>query len=162
MLGYTAESLEIGDLPILSFDMRATHLFRKMRNAMRSIKPVVLRWKPKPGSGFQVGIRLFKLNAYLLFLQMGLTAIVAALYYVPIFFLRRLIAYLETDPQRLHREWGVVFALGILVSGVLLSLSRSALSRIIHLFQHLTPLFSNRSGLVHQHHHSPSQITRTA
>jgi hypothetical protein len=122
MLGYTKESLEIGDLPIVSFDMRATHLFQRMRNAMKNIKPVILGWKPKPGSGWQIGIRLFKLNSFVILLEMLLAAFSAVLFYVPAFFLRRLIAYLETDPLRLHRGWGVVYALGLFVSGVALTL----------------------------------------
>lgn len=118
MLGYTAESLEIGDLPIVSFDMRATHLFRRMRNAMKNVKPVIFGWKPKPGSGWQIGIRLFKLNSLIILSQISLSAVAAVLFYVPAFFLRRLVAYLEADPERLHRGWGVVFALGLFVSGV--------------------------------------------
>jgi len=122
MLGYTTESLEIGDLPIVSFDMRATHLFRRMRNAMKTVKPVILCWKPKSGSGWQVGIRLFKLNLFVILLQISLAAFSAVLFYAPAFFLRRLIAYLEADPDRLHRGWGIVFALGLFVSGVIQTL----------------------------------------
>ena len=122
MLGYTTESLEIGDLPIVSFDMRATHLFQRMRNAMKNIKPTILGWKPKPGSGWQVGIRLFKLNSLVILLEVSLAAFAAVLFYIPAFFLRRLVAYLETDPERLDRGWGIVFALGLSVSGVVLTL----------------------------------------
>jgi hypothetical protein len=129
MLGYATESLEIGDLPIVSFDMRATYLFRRMRNAMKNVKPVVLGWKPKPGSGWQVGIRLFKLNSFVILLEIALAALGAVLFYVPAFFLKRLIAYLETDPERLHRGWGVVFALGLFVGGVAQTLSRCLVPR---------------------------------
>jgi len=122
MLGYTAESLEIGDLPIVSFDMRATYLFRRTKNAMKNIKPVIFRWKPRPGSGWQVGIRLFKLNSSVILLQVSLAASTAVLFYAPAFFLKRLVAYLEDDPERLHRGWGVVFALGLFVSGVIQTL----------------------------------------
>jgi len=122
MLGNTTESLEIGDLPIVSFDMRATHLFWRMRNAMKNIKPVILGWEPKPGSGWQVGVRLFKLNSLVILLQVALAASSAALFYVPPYFLKGLIAYLEGDPERKHRGWGIVFALGIFVSGIILTL----------------------------------------
>ena len=128
MLGNTAESLEIGDLPIVSYDMRATHLFWRMKNAMKNIKPVILGWKPKPGSGWQVGIRLFKLNSFVILLQVSLAAVAAALFYVPAYFLKGLIAYLEEDPERLHREWGVVFALGIFVSGIIQTLGGCPIS----------------------------------
>ena len=128
MLGNTSESLEIGDLPIVSYDMRATHLFWRMRNAMKNIKPIILGWKPKPGSGWQVGIRLFKLNSFVIILQVTLAAFAAALFYVPAYFLKRLLAYLEGDPERLHREWGVVFALGIFISGIAQTLGGSPVS----------------------------------
>ena len=134
MLGYTAQSLEIGDLPIASFDMRATHLFQRMRDAMRDIKPIILGWKPKPGSGWQVAIRLFKLNAFVILLQMWLAAFAAVLSYAPAFFLKSLVAYLESDPLRLHRGWGVVFALGLFVSGTILSFGGSLVRKITRLW----------------------------
>ena len=133
MLGHTVQSLEIGDLPIVSFDMRATHLFRRMRAAMIDIKPIILGWTPKPGSGWQVGIRLFKLNAFTILLETWLAAFTAVLCYAPAFFLKSLVVYLETDPQRLHRGWGVVFALGLFVSGMILSLGGSLLRKIARL-----------------------------
>lgn len=161
MLGYATESLEIGDLPIVSFDMRATHLFQRMRNAMKNTKPVVLGWKPKPGSGWQVGIRLFKSNTFIILIQTWLAAFTAVMFYAPPFFLRRLVAYLETDPLRLHRGWGVVFALGLFVSGVILTLGGSLVLAII-CFEHLTLSCSIWSTLVHQYHDSPGQVARTA
>ena len=131
MLGNTTESLEIGDLPIVSFDMRATHLFRKMRDAMKNVKPVILGWKPKPGSGWQVGIRLFKLNSFVILVEISLAAFSAVLFYVPAFFLKLLVAYLEADPERLHMEWGIVFALGLFVSGVAQTLGGCLVSRFV-------------------------------
>lgn len=148
MLGYSAESLEIGDLPIVSFDMRATHLFRNMRNAMKNVKPTMLCWKPKPGSGWQVGIRLIKLNALVLFSQITLAALAAVLFYVPAFFLRRLVAYLETDPERLHRGWGIVYALGLFVGGVVQTLGGYLCSRPVQVRMiNTTPQLPANSGL---------------
>ena len=126
-------------MPIVSFDMRATHLFRRMRNAMKHIKPIIFGWKPKPGSGWQVGIRLFKLNSFIILLEISLAASTAVLYYIPPFFLKRLVAYLEADPERLHRGWGIVWAFGLLVSGIIVTLggclhSRSARVRMINIF----------------------------
>jgi len=95
---------------------------------MKNIKPIILGWKPKPGSGWQVGIRLFKLNSFVIILQVTLAAFAAALFYVPAYFLKRLLAYLEGDPERLHREWGIVFALGIFVSGIIQTLGGSPVS----------------------------------
>ena len=157
MLGNTTESLDIGDLPIVAFDMRATHLFQRMRNAMKYIKPTVLGWKPKPGSGWQVGIRLFKLNSFVLLLQIGLAAFAAVMYYAPTYFLKRLVAYLEADPERLHMEWGVVFALGLLITGLILNLGGCPVSRFARVRMFNVP-FSIQSALVHQFHNSSGQV----
>ena len=100
-----------------------------MRGAMKNINPIFLGWKPKPGSGWQVGIRLFKLNSFVIILEIVLATFVAVLYYTPAFFLKRLVAYLETDPERLHRGWGIVFAIGLFVSGIILNLGRCPLPR---------------------------------
>jgi hypothetical protein len=127
---------------------------------MKTIKPVVLCWKPKPGSGWQVGIRLFKLNSFVILLQMSLAAISAVLYYGPAFFLRRLVAYLETDPLRLHRKWGLVYALGLFASGIVLTLGGSLVPKAIA-FECLIQSFSIRSTLVHQYYNSPGQVART-
>ena len=98
---------------------------------MKNIKPTLLGWKPKPGSGWQVGIRLFKLNSFLILVEVALAAFSAVLYYVPFFFLRRLIAYLEEDPLRLNRGWGIVYALGLLASGVALTLGGSFVPALV-------------------------------
>ena len=50
---------------------------------MRDIKPIILGWKPKPGSGWQVAIHLFKLNAFIILLQMWLAAFATVLSYTP-------------------------------------------------------------------------------
>lgn len=126
---------------------------------MKNIKPIVLCWKPKPGSGWQIGIRLFKLNSFVLILQMWLAAFTAVLYYGPPFFLRRLVAYLEADPLRLHREWGVVFALGLFVSGVVLTLGGFTIPMIL-IFEYLIPSFSLWSTLVHEYHDFTGQVAR--
>ena len=121
---------------------------------MKNIKPMICGWKPRPGSGWQVGIRLFKMNSFVIFLQISLAALVAVLFFVPPFFLKRFLAYLEDDPERLHRGWGIVFALGLGVISVVQSLGerllpRSGQAQIIN----ATP--SAWSTLVHQYHNSP-------
>ena len=62
------------------------------------------------------------LNSFVILMEISLAAFAAVLYYVPPFFLKHLVAYLETDPERLHRGWGLVFALGLFVSGVVQTL----------------------------------------
>jgi len=89
---------------------------------MKNIRPAIFGWKPKPGSGWQLGIRLFKLNSFVILLEIALASFSAGLFYLPAFFLKQLVAYLETDPERQHRGWGVVFASGLFISGVILTL----------------------------------------
>lgn len=98
---------------------------------MKNIKPVILGWKPKPGAGWQIGIRLFRLNSLVILTEAALATFAAVLFYAPAFFLKHLIAYLESDPERLHRGWGIVFALGLLVSGTILNLGGYLVSRSV-------------------------------
>ena len=125
MLGYTSESLEIGDLPILPADMRATYLFATMRAAMKKWKLQIGSWKPKPGSGWQLIYRLIRNNLAPLLLLLSLAAIAAVLFYAPAFFLQRVVAYLEADPERKDRGWGWVFCAGLFFSNAISQLSTS-------------------------------------
>ena len=109
MLGYASESLEIGDLPILPGDHRATYLFRKMKEALRKYKIK----SAKPGSGLQLAWRVFCVNAKLFSMVGGLVSISALLYYVPALFLREFVHYLETDPDRSDPAWGWFYCAGL-------------------------------------------------
>lgn len=126
MLGYTSESLEIGDLPILPADMRATHIFATMRGALRKWKLRVRSWKPKPGSGWELGYRLVRVNGPTLVLLVVLAAVAAVLFYAPAYFLQKVVAYLEADPQRENQGWGWVFCAGLFFSNAISQLSESA------------------------------------
>ena len=99
MLGATSESLEIGDLPIVTANMRATTLFHYMRASMRQVKlrplaflPSFLclgrrnwQWKPKLGSGWELMYRLAKVNVVPFTTQIALAAVSACLFYTPAF-----------------------------------------------------------------------------
>ncbi|KAJ3535459.1 hypothetical protein NM688_g6974 [Phlebia brevispora] len=122
MLGYTSASLEIGDLPIVPGDMRATHIFATMRAAMRRWQLKIRSWKPQPGSGWELGYRILRVNTWSLFLLVLLVSVSAVLYYAPAFFLQRLVAYLEADPTRSNRGWGWVFCAGLFFSNVIVQL----------------------------------------
>ncbi|RXW18905.1 hypothetical protein EST38_g6949 [Candolleomyces aberdarensis] len=115
-LGNTAESLEIGDLPIVPADIRATFNYSRMRQAMRTIKLRIFNWTPKAGSGWGLMYRLFRLNWRIFFLQFLSTALSAGLFYAPAFFLRQFIAYLEIDIEREQTRWGWVYVFGIFMS----------------------------------------------
>ena len=125
MLGYTSESLEIGDLPIVPADMRATHIFSTMKDALTRWKLRIRSWRPNPGSGWGLGWRILRVNTQALIMLVVLVSISAGLYYVPAFFLQRLVAYLEQDPDRTDRSWGWVFCAGLFISNILLLLGAS-------------------------------------
>ncbi|THH21147.1 hypothetical protein EW146_g360 [Bondarzewia mesenterica] len=110
MLGNTAESLDIGDLPIVPGNMRATHIFAAMRATIRTVQLRVRNWRPKPGSGWELSYRLLHVNALEFATQIALASSSAMLYYAPPFFLQKLVYYLELDPMRENRGWGWFYA----------------------------------------------------
>ncbi|KAI0683866.1 ATP-binding cassette transporter [Cytidiella melzeri] len=120
MLGYTSESLEIADLPIVPANMRATTIYATMRTAMRKFK--IGRWVPTPGSGWELGYRLLRNNGSVLILLISLAAVSAVLFYTPALFLQRIVAYLETDPERKERGWGWVYCAGLFFSNTIVQL----------------------------------------
>ncbi|KLO19365.1 multidrug resistance-associated ABC transporter [Schizopora paradoxa] len=115
MLGYTAQSLEIGDLPIVPANMRAAYLFAKMKVAVRKFK---LRRSLKPGSGWGLSYTLIRANSSTLVIQIILTLICALLFYVPYFFLQKLVASLEEDPDRTNISWGWAYCFGLILSNL--------------------------------------------
>ncbi|KAH9067580.1 ATP-binding cassette transporter [Lactarius vividus] len=116
MLGNTAESLDIGDLPIVPGAMRATYLFRSMRSTLSTTRlRQFLLWDIRPGSGWELAYRLARVNRTGFIVQMTLASIGAVLYYAPPFFLQQLVRYLETDPERHDRSWGWFYSFGMLV-----------------------------------------------
>jgi hypothetical protein len=123
MLGYTSESLEIGDLPIVPANMRATMIYASMRAAMRKFKLRLGSWSPKPGTGWQLGYRMLRNNLSVLGLALSLAAVSAVLFYTPALFLQRIVAYLEADPERKDRGWGWVYCAGLFFSNAIMQLS---------------------------------------
>jgi hypothetical protein len=125
LLGNTAESLDIGDLPIVPGSMRATYIFRSMRSALSMIRlRRLIFWDIRPGSGWELAYRLAYVNRRGFIAQMALAAIGAVLYYAPSLFLQKLVKYLETDPERHDRSWGWFYSFGIFATTVSLDLSR--------------------------------------
>lgn len=112
MLGYTAASVEIGDLPIVPANMRATAIFARMKAATKHVK-LRGRWRPKRGSGWELAYRLLRVNALAFSVQIALAAVSACLFYSPALFLKLLVAYLETDPERKATGWGWVYCAGL-------------------------------------------------
>ncbi|KAF9450615.1 P-loop containing nucleoside triphosphate hydrolase protein [Macrolepiota fuliginosa MF-IS2] len=134
-LGNVAESLDIGDLPVVPGDMRATFNYSRMKRAMREVKLRIGSWSPKPGSGWSLIYRLVRLNILAFAAQFGLAVTSAMLFYTPAIFLKELVAYLEVDGARENLAWGWVYVIGLfmsnavtfLVTGQLWSLSTTSL-----------------------------------
>ncbi|KAF8842919.1 P-loop containing nucleoside triphosphate hydrolase protein [Paxillus ammoniavirescens] len=116
MLGNTSESLEIGDLPVVPGDMRGTHLYATMRHGIRTVKWRSRWWRPKVGSGWELGYRLVRVNFLALAGLMSLAAISACLFYTPPLFLERVVQYLEDDPNREDRRWGWFYVAGLFLA----------------------------------------------
>jgi hypothetical protein len=127
MLGNTAASLEIGDLPILTVDMRATLHYASLKRALLSVKlPKILSWRsPQVGSGLALLYQLGWVNSAGLAALTALSLVVGSLFYIPPFFMSRVLTYLENDPQREHPEWGWVWVVCLFGSNVLLFVGTS-------------------------------------
>ncbi|KAF9225872.1 multidrug resistance-associated ABC transporter [Gyrodon lividus] len=118
MLGYTSESLEIGDLPVVPGDMRGTHLYAAMRHTMRTVKWRLRWWRPKVGSGWELAYRLVNVNFSAFISLMSMAALSACLFYTPPLFLEQLVLYLESDPNREDRRWGWFYVAGMFFANV--------------------------------------------
>ncbi|KAK0203733.1 multidrug resistance-associated ABC transporter [Desarmillaria ectypa] len=135
MLGNIATSLEISDLPIVPVGLRATVNYTRMKNVARTINWKIGSWRPKPGSGWNLGYRLVRLNLIALLVQFLLASVSACVYYVPPYFLQQLVSYLEVDHERRDTRWGWVYVIGLfgsnatsyLLTGQLWSLSTTVL-----------------------------------
>lgn len=117
MLGYTSESLEIGDLPIVPSDMRSTTIYANIRTAMRRIK-LPRNWHPEPGSGWALLYRLMHVNAGMLLVEVLLASVSAVLFYSPALFLQRLVRFLELGPDQ-DRRWGWFYCAGLFASNAI-------------------------------------------
>ncbi|KAG2036744.1 multidrug resistance-associated ABC transporter [Suillus americanus] len=108
----TSVSVEIGDLPILPANMRATYQFFRMRMNLRAnpLKP-----------GWDLAWRLISINKLAFTAEVILAAAAAPMWFGSPFFVRKLIAYLEDDPDRLNKGWGWVYAFGQFASLVIVA-----------------------------------------
>lgn len=119
-LGNVAESLETGDLPIVPADIRATSNYAIMRSAIHKFNLRIFRWTPTLGSGWALGYRLIRVNTAGFLTQAALASVAAGLFYVPPFFLSRVVAYLEADPERKDMRWGLFYTAALFGSSVFL------------------------------------------
>ncbi|KAF8802271.1 multidrug resistance-associated ABC transporter [Phlegmacium glaucopus] len=124
-LGNIAESLDIGDLPIVPRNMRATYNYASMRKALREVKLKIFSWSPAAGSGWHLIWCLTRLN-HMIFLAVFILAFLSAvLFYAPALFLQKFVGYLEVDHSRENKGWGWVYVIGLFVTNVLVFLRKS-------------------------------------
>ncbi|KAJ7610419.1 multidrug resistance-associated ABC transporter [Roridomyces roridus] len=104
MLGNTSASLEIGDLPILTADMRATTQYAAVRAWQAAT-----RWRPKIGAGWALAYQLISVNKAALGALMLYSLVAGLAFYLPPFFMSRVLKYLEADEERSQIRWGLVW-----------------------------------------------------
>ena len=112
MLGRLLDAVHIGDLPIIQADIRALTLYTRMRAAMRRYSLP----RARPGSGIELAYRIVRAHTGKLLLIAVLSVLSAGVWYLPAYFLRQIVHYLEVDPSRDSVEWGVLFVVGLLSS----------------------------------------------
>jgi ABC-type multidrug transport system fused ATPase/permease subunit len=122
MLGNTSEQLEVGDLPVVPADMRSTYQYSLMKAAIRRVQLRIRNWTPPVGSGWNLAWQMASINLWALFTLVFFSATSAILFYVPYYFLQRVVRYLENDPDRKDIRWGLIYAAGLFTTGVLCSL----------------------------------------
>ncbi|KAJ7589555.1 multidrug resistance-associated ABC transporter [Mycena floridula] len=118
MLGNVAETLEIGDLPIVPAGVRSTNSYVHMKRAMQTISLKIGSWTPAPGTGWNLGYRLIRINSQALILQFWLASVAGVLWYTPPFFLQQLLLYLESDPERKDKSWGLFYVACLFASSL--------------------------------------------
>ncbi|GBE83948.1 hypothetical protein SCP_0510070 [Sparassis crispa] len=151
MLGSSAESIEIADLPIVPADIRIANIYAGMRAAMRRWKLRIRDWCPKLDSGWELTYRLVRVNAHSLILIFILASISAAIFYLSAFFLRRIISYLEKDPWRTDKGWAWVYCAGLFFSNVFVQLLTGQLFSVSPSFARMLYQLSSppqQSGMV--------------
>jgi len=118
-------SLDIGDLPIVPRNMRASYNYARMRTVLREIELKIFSWSPAQGSGWHLIWRLIRLNYEILLGLLILTFICAFLFYAPALFLQKFVQYLEVDHNRENKGWGYVYVVGLFATNVLIFLGKS-------------------------------------
>ncbi|KAF8211647.1 ATP-binding cassette transporter [Mycena galopus ATCC 62051] len=126
-LGASIETLEIGDLPVMPAQLRATSNYEVIRKMVQRMKLSLWFWKPPPGSGATLAYQIFHANFYAITAEAVLAAAAALLYYVPPFCLSRLISYIEGDPNRANTAWGWFWVAALFATNAISYLVRGQL-----------------------------------
>lgn len=110
-LGRTNIQVNLNMLPILPSRLRAIPNFLDIKTSTPDISKWI--WKPTPGSGILLTVQLLKANMkYFIALQF-VALVVAAFFYLPLYFMKRFLAYLEADTERANYAIGLLYVTGI-------------------------------------------------
>ncbi|KAJ6612172.1 multidrug resistance-associated ABC transporter [Mycena sp. CBHHK59/15] len=126
-LGNMVETLEIGDLPLMPAQLRATVNYSILRRITGEVKLYFWSWTPRPGSGATLVYQIFRANLFGLSAEAALSVAAALLYYTPPLCLSKLISYLESDPARQHTSWGWFWVITLFTTNAISSLVRGQL-----------------------------------
>jgi hypothetical protein len=105
----------VGDLPILTANMRAAVNFVKIKDCLRRRPRIVLP------IGLKFGATILRVNLGPLVVVQLFSALMATARYAPAYFIRKLIAHLE-KPEHGDATWGYVYVLGLFISGLVCSI----------------------------------------
>ncbi|GAA6021159.1 hypothetical protein JCM10207_008338 [Rhodosporidiobolus poonsookiae] len=115
-------SLDESALPALPASERAVNVWEEVKQTERFMR------KENVPKGWNALLwRIVRANRTLFIWQASLSVLNAGLYYLPAFFLQRVVAFLETRNERAAAgdtslQWGYVYCVGLLVSAVVESL----------------------------------------
>ncbi|KAJ7666515.1 P-loop containing nucleoside triphosphate hydrolase protein [Mycena rosella] len=126
-------SLEIGDLPLMPAQLRATVNYDALKKAVRERNLSFWSWRPRPGSGATLAYQLFHSNLLGITAEAALTVLAALLYYTPPICLNKLIQYLEGDPNRDDTAWGWFWVAALFAANAVSSLGVAAERHILYI-----------------------------
>ncbi|GAA5827202.1 hypothetical protein JCM3770_000322, partial [Rhodotorula araucariae] len=114
---YTSASLDAATLPALPAADRARTLWDQIRRSAPLAAAAPRGWN-------RLLYRLVRINARLFAWQVALSVVNAVLYYVPAFFLQRLVRFLEQrgTAEEQSMQWAYVYVVGLFAGAVIESL----------------------------------------
>lgn len=143
--GSTKDQLELDDLPHLDASFRTVNLYRKFRSAVKASvekhqaknqsTSAAMGNPPRDGLGYAPRIfnrllwRVLVVNKKAFIMNCTLAFVTATLYYLPAFFLQKVVSYLEVsnEGKQQNRALGFAYCFGLLLALLLDAITTSAL-----------------------------------
>jgi hypothetical protein len=113
-LARSTPSLSSDDIPTLPASVRAIPNFQAIRETTRTVFiPRLAFWTVTLDNGIELSYQLFMRNRGAFGMQAFLAVASALVYYLPYWFVKKLVEHLEVDPERKHVDLGVGYAIGL-------------------------------------------------